>query len=133
MALCWIFQGTAGQEQNVDPYNVSVFKNRTLSSFVEIMQLIVIKILKTFTDEIQSVISNRNCLMSMTKSKLESFLIPKSFCFSVEAIISSVFIIVWERFMSSANKNASLPTMWGISLTNIVKSRGLTQNSVVHY
>ena len=95
----------------MDPYNVSAFKNRTLSSFVETMQLIVIKILKTFTDEIQSVISYRNCLMSMTKSKLESFHIPKSFFFSVEAIISSGFIIVLERFMSLANKNASLPTM----------------------
>lgn len=52
----------------MDPYNVSVINNGTLSSYVEIKQLTVIKLLKIliFTDEIQSVIGYRTCLMIVT-------------------------------------------------------------------
>ena len=50
----------------MDPYNVSIVNNGTPSSFVEIKHLIVIKLLKIFTDEIQSVIGYRTCLMIVT-------------------------------------------------------------------
>ena len=42
--------------------------------------------------------------------------------------MSSEFLIVRDSLKSSANKYTSLLTMCGMSLTNIVKSRGPIQN-----
>ena len=69
------------------PIDISVLDNSMHNSFIEAEQHIVVKVLKTFTDETQDVIGSGNCIMGTTM-ETQIWVDPnlKSFCLSVEAI-----------------------------------------------
>ena len=69
--------------------DIAVLNNGMLNNFIKTKQRIVIKVLKTFTNKIQDMISSRNRMMSVTM-KTQIWVNSNAqilFCSSVEVIM----------------------------------------------